>query len=84
MLDLTTLEMMNRKKINLEVSECERDLEVFVSSGLKCSKRVSNIASKANRVLDMLEKNFTCRDVDLCKKLYISLVRPHLEFAYSV
>ena len=32
----------------------------------------------------MLVKNFTCRDVNLCKQLYISLVRPHLEFASSV
>ena len=45
---------------------------------------VSNIASKANKVLGMLVKNFTCRDVDLWKQLYISLVRPHLEFASSV
>ena len=32
----------------------------------------------------MLVKNFTCRDVDLWKQLYISLVRPHLMFASAV
>ena len=32
----------------------------------------------------MLVKNLTCRDFDLWKQLYISLVRPHLEFASSV
>ena len=32
----------------------------------------------------MLVKIFTCHNVDLWKQLYISLVRPHLEFAFSV
>ena len=32
----------------------------------------------------MLVKNFNCRDVDLWKLLYISLIRPNLEFASSV
>ena len=32
----------------------------------------------------MLVKNFTCINVDLWKQLYISLVRPNLEFASSV
>ena len=50
-------------RINLEVMEFERDLGVFVSSDLKWSKHVSNKASKANKVLGMLVKNFTCRDL---------------------
>ena len=45
---------------------------------------VDMIASKANRVLGMLAKTFTSRDTDLWKMLYISLVRPHLEFASSI
>ena len=32
----------------------------------------------------MIVKNFTCRDVNLWKQLYSSLVRPHIEFASSV
>ena len=39
------------------VSECERDLGVFVSSDLKWNIHVSYIASKANKVLGMLVKN---------------------------
>ena len=77
--DLTT-----EQRIKLDVSECERDMGVLVSSDLKWSKHVANIASRANKVLGMLVKNFTCRDVDLWKQLHISLVRPHLEFASSV
>ena len=35
------------------------------------------------KVLGTLSKNFTCMD-DLWKQLYISLIRPHFEFAFSV
>ena len=72
------------QRIYLEVSECKRDLGVIVSLDLIWNKHASNIASKANKVLGMLVKNKTYRDVDLWKQLYISLVRPHLEFASSV
>ena len=55
-----------------------------MSSDLKWTTHVSNIASKANKVKGMLVKNFNCRNVDLWKQLYISLVRRHLEFKFSL
>ena len=39
--------------------------------------------STANRLLGMLTKTFM-GDVDIWKSLYVSLVRPHLEFASTV
>ena len=39
------------KRIDLEVSECKRSLGVFLSSVLKWSKHVSNVASKENKEL---------------------------------
>ena len=47
--DPTTLQ-----RIKLDVSECERDLRVLVSSDLKSSKHVANIASQVNKELGML------------------------------
>ena len=77
-------DLSTEQRINFETSDCERDLGVFVSSDLKWTTHVSNIASRANKVLGMLVKNFNFPDVDLWKQLYISLVRPHLDFASSV
>jgi hypothetical protein len=77
--DLSTGERSQLKK-----SDCERDLGIFVASDLKWSYHVNEIASRANRVLGTLLKTFVSRDAYLWKKLYISLVRPHLEFASAV
>ena len=57
---------------------------MHISSDLKWKSHVDSIASKANRVLGMLKKTFTSREVHLWKMLYVSLVRPHLEFAAPV
>ena len=71
-------------RVPLEESSCERDLGVHISSDLRWKIHIDMIASKANRVLGMLVKTFTSRDTYLWKLLYVSLVRPHLEFASSV
>ena len=71
-------------KIPLTSSECEKDLGVWVSSQLTWKKQVESMVSKANRVLGMLTRTFVCRDLSLWKSLYVSLVRPHLEYASTV
>ena len=68
----------------IEKTECEKDQGVLIRSDLKWEDQVRYAASKANRVLGMLKKTFMCRDSNLWKKLYISLVRPHLEYAVQV
>ena len=54
---------------------------VYISSDLRWARHVDTIVAKANKVLGMLVKTFASRDKELWKMLYISLVRPHLEFA---
>ena len=62
-------------------TESERDLGVIINKNLKWHEHIQNIVAKANRILGMLKRTFESRDCELWKKLYISLVRPHLEFA---
>ncbi len=61
-----------------------RDLGVYISSDLRWRTHINLIVSKANRVLGMLLRTFMSRDADLWKLLYVSLVRPHLEFASTI
>ena len=64
--------------------QLEHDLGVLISSNLKWKSHINSVVSKANRVLGTLLKTFMSRDASLWRLLYISLVRPHLEFASTV
>jgi hypothetical protein len=71
----------NNNMHTLETTTEERDLGVILSSDLKWKPHIDKITNKANSVLKMLKNTFTCREKELWKKLYTSLVRPHLEYA---
>lgn len=71
----------NGNRVKLEESECERDLGVFISNDLKWSKHVNTIVNRASFILGRFKKTFISRDEKLWKKLYLTYVRPHLEFA---
>ncbi len=81
---LLTMNDKNNTPHPIETTLCERDLGVTVSANLKWHEHCSIISARANRVLGMLGRTFMCRDPRVWKMLYISLVRPHLEFASSV
>ena len=65
----------------LEETTLERDLGVLISNDLKQAEQVKASAAKANRVLGMLKKSFKHRGLHLWRTLYMTYVRPHLEFA---
>ena len=64
-----------------EEKNLERDLGVIVGSDLKWREQVDRMVAKANRTLGMLKRTFESREPGLWKDLYVSLVRPHLEYA---
>ena len=68
----------------VDKTNLERDLGVIVANDLKWSEHVDRMVGKENRMLGMLKKTFESRDPKLWKELYISLVRPHWEFALPV
>ena len=65
----------------LQVVEEERDIGVIVQRSLKPGKQCERAASMGNTVLNQLVRNFHYRDRKIFKQLYITYVRPHLEFA---
>ena len=62
-------------------SDVEKDLGVYVAKDLKQSHHIGTIVKKANRMVGLIKRNFECLDKEMCRVLYCSLVRPHLEYA---
>ncbi len=65
----------------LESIQSVRDLGVTAASTLKFSQQCKDAAGKANRMLGFINRNFSFKNKDVILLLYISLVRPHLEYA---
>ena len=73
-----------RENVEISSTECARDLGVIVSSDLKWTVQVKSACARANQVLGILKRTFSSREVGLWLRLYISLVRPHLDFGVQV
>ena len=71
-------------RINLSVSEVEKDLGVFVDHDLSFKHHISQATAKANRVLGVIRRSFDYLEPQTFCQLYKSLVRPLLEYGHSV
>ncbi len=58
-----------------------KGLDVAVASSLKFSQQCKDAAGKANGMLGFINRNFSLKNKGAILPLYISLVRPHLEYA---
>ena len=89
--------MLSRKKIqstppvlNLLGSEIEgvdsiKYLGLTIKHNLSWSDHINKICSKARRLVGMLYRQFyNCADTSTIRTLYLTLVRPHLEYASQV
>ena len=65
----------------ITVTPCVRDLGITLTTNLKFSQHCNEAAKKANRMLGFISRNFTYKSKDIVLPLYLSLVRPHLEYA---
>ncbi|KAK4316666.1 hypothetical protein Pmani_012192 [Petrolisthes manimaculis] len=57
----------------------EKDLGILVSCDLKPSQHVAKVAAKANSRLGIIKRNFI-RDREILVPLYLSLVRPVMDY----
>ena len=73
--------MYNISRVTLNTSECERVLDVQVSSDLRRRKHYIEARNRANRVLGFIARNIKSRSTKVILKLYLALVRPHLDYA---
>ncbi len=67
--------------VKLESVQCVKHLGVTIASSLKFSQQYKDAVGKANRMLGFINRNFSFKNKDIILPLYISLVRPHLEYA---
>ncbi|CAF0848113.1 unnamed protein product [Brachionus calyciflorus] len=68
----------------LQRTDEEKDLGVYITSGLKWRKHCTIAASKANKALGQIRNSFCYLERNTFKLLYNALVRSHLEYAVSV
>ncbi len=66
---------------NLGSEQCVKDLGFSIASNLKFFQQCKDAASKANRMVGFLNRNFSFKNKDIILPMNISLVRPHLEYA---
>ena len=68
----------------LAESDMERDLGVMFTTNLKWKNQVITAANKANQMLGRIKKSFAHFDCKLLRNLYLTFIRPFLEFAVPV
>ena len=77
---------MKKAGISLPLNQCdqERDLGVLFTPDLKFSQPIKSITRKANSVIGTIKQSFSCLGKTMFCTLYVSLVRPHLEYASEI
>ena len=68
----------------LQVVEHARELGVIVDDKLRFHQQVRNIAGKAGGLIGDLLRSTVCRDSEFMLTLFISHIRPIIEFCFSV
>ena len=80
----TVVNLSAKVRHSLSETVVEKDLGVLITQDLKFSRQSASAAHKANSMFGVLKNTFVSRDVEIWKRLYTSLIRPHLEFAVPV
>ena len=68
----------------MEHVSTEKDLGVTIDENLNFEEHISNKIRVANAMMGRIRSSFTFLDAQTFKRLYTSLVRPHIEYAQAV
>ena len=64
----------------LETADSEKDLGVHVQNNLKCEKHIDEAVKRGNSILGQIYRTMEFKSKENILPLYLSLVRPHLEY----
>ena len=70
--------------VKLEKSSEEVDLGVTITQGLTPDRHISKVSGKATNLLRRIKMAFTYLDKDMIRKMFVTMVRPMLEYAAVV
>ena len=76
--------MQDGNKVEIETTTLEKDIGVHVDDELKFDQHIEIKCKQANKILGMIRRAFTYIDKDSMRQLYISLVRPILEYGHVI
>ena len=62
----------------------EKDLGVTFDFELSFNEHICGKVKKANAIMGLIRRSFSYLDTNLFRKLYVTFVRPHLEYAQAV
>ena len=68
----------------LQFTNEEEDLGVIIDSKLKFSSHMVNQVEKGNRLMGLIQRSYNFLEIVSFKYLFISLVRPHLEYCVTI
>ena len=71
------------EKSELTEVSYEKDLGVWISADMKCSKQCMYAFNKATRVLGKIKRTIRFKDNRVMLSLYKKIVRPHVEYCSS-
>ena len=70
--------------VPVENADSYKYLGVYITSKMQWNKSVDHMIGKANKTLGLLKRNFSSCSSHIKERLYLSLVRPHLEYSCEV
>ena len=76
--------LYNLNEVKLKKVSGEKDLGVYIDETLSFDDHISLIVKKGNSLLGMIRRSFLYLDKEIFKQLFVSIVRPHLEYAAPV
>ena len=74
----------NLNGVDLKYTTQEKDLGVIIDDRLKFDIHIAAKAKTANNIMGVIRRTFSYLDKTIFTRLFKALVRPHLEYAYSV
>ena len=76
--------LLNNEERQIVTTREERDLGIIFDEALSFDAHIQHSINKANKMIGLIKRTFTCLDKNIFCQLYKSMVRPHLEYANTV